>query len=170
MSVVIDCGVSAEDLAAETILKLLQSPNGLGWRESKGTLPVFLAAVLRNRFLDHIRRDAKIEHPDADIVERKPNKSQSAATTLEEDLALEQLKGHLLNLIKGRDDERELADFIEAGSMTGSEGKVDQQLADILGVTVGEVINRRKRLWRVAGVGKLREEFRDGRKATKSIR
>ena len=80
----------------------------------------------------------------------------------------ENLRDRLLNLVKGRDDEPELRDFIHAGSMISEGGKVNQQLADLLGVDEGEVVNRRKKIWRVAGVKELYEGFRHGRKTDQS--
>lgn len=166
LNTVIDCGVSADDLVAETMNKFLQSPNGLGWRESKGSLPVFLGAILENCFIDHVRREKKVARPEpnaddpAQLIQTQPK--------LIEDAALQEFQNRLLALAKGREDEQELQDFIVAASMTTSEGKVNQQLADLLGVDEAEVVNRRKRLWRIVGVTELYEEFRHGRKTNKS--
>lgn len=166
VNTVIDCGVSADDLVAETMNKFLQSPNGLGWRESKGTLPVFLGAIMENCFIDHIRREKKVAKPDLDAND--PAQLVQTQPKLVEDAALQEFQDRLLTLIKGREDEEELQDFIVAASLTTSKGKVNQQLADLLGVDEGEVVNRRKRLWRIVGVQELYEEFRHGRKTNKS--
>lgn len=165
MNVVVDCGVSADDLVAETIEKFLNSPNGLGWRASKGSLPIYLGAVLKNLFLDHMRRDAKVRKPESDEDGVLPQivTGQSPG----EAAAVEDLRAKLLALVKGRDDEKELEELLLAGSMITGAGKVNQQLVDILNITVGEVINRRKRLWRVAGVGELYEEIKHGRQTKK---
>lgn len=160
--VVIDCGVSAEDLVSETLKAFFDSPNGLGWRGSKGELHVFLGVVLRNKFVDHIRREKKVVRPDPGATQLPP--ALESGVTLDEDLALQQLRDRLLILIKGRVDERELEEFILAASMTTSEGKVNQQLADLMRVEASEVVNRRRRLLRVPGVKELREEFQNERK------
>lgn len=166
MNTVIDCGVSAEDLVQDTVKKFWQSPNGLGWRESKGSLPVFLGAILTNSFIDHIRRDKKIVRPEPDANgPEQPTLNQPCPI---DDLALKEFRDRLQTLIKGRKDEAELKDFILACSMINNEGKVNQQLADLMGVGEGEVINLRNRLWRAAGVKGAYEEFRDGRKTDKS--
>jgi DNA-directed RNA polymerase specialized sigma24 family protein len=167
INVVVDCGVSADDLVSETIEELFQSANGLGWRESKGTLPVFLGAILKNKFIDHMRRDVKVVRPDPDAHESTG--PRPTTQNPDNDIAHLELQDGLLRLIKGEVDEKELEELILAGSMITGGGKVNQQLAEILGVEVGEVINRRKRLWRVAGVRELHEEFRHARKAIKSI-
>jgi DNA-directed RNA polymerase specialized sigma24 family protein len=164
--VVIDCGVSAEDLVQETLQAFAESPNGLGWRESKGELRVFLGVVLRNKFVDHIRREKKVARPDPDATQ--PCAARQSGVALDDGLALQELRDRLLILIKGRVDERELEEFILAASMTTSEGKVNQQLADLMQVDVSEVINRRRRLLRVAGVKELYEEFRNERKRNQS--
>jgi DNA-directed RNA polymerase specialized sigma24 family protein len=167
LNVVVDCGVSADDLVSETIAEFFQSTNGLGWRESKGSLPAFLGAVLRNKLRDHIRRDKKIVRPGLDTD--RPTCSDVTTSNLDDDLAIQNFTAGLLKLLKGRDDEEALREFILAGSMIGGGGKVNQQLAELMGVGVGEVVNLRKRLWRAAGIRELYEEFRHGRKADESI-
>ena len=77
-SVVMHCGLSAEDLATETLNKYLLSPNGLGWRESKGSLTAFLGAVLRNKFIDHFRRQREVART-ADDSDESPPRTESAA-------------------------------------------------------------------------------------------
>ena len=148
------------------MLKFLQSPNGLGWRESKGSLPVFLGRVLENCFIDHIRREKKIVRPDTSEDEStQPTANQP---TLTDDLVLKEFQDRLLALVRGRKDEQELADFILAGSLTTSDGKVNQQMADLLGKDEKEVVSRRNRVLRIVGSKELREEFRDGRERNKS--
>jgi DNA-directed RNA polymerase specialized sigma24 family protein len=160
------CGLSAEDLATETLNKYLLSPNGLGWRESKGSLTAFLGTILRNKFIDHLRRQREVARTEDDSDESSPR--TESARNLDDDIAARELTDRLLNLVKGRKDEPELRDFIYAGSMISEGGKVNQQLADLMGVDEGEVVNRRKKLWRVAGVKELYEEFRHGRKTDQS--
>jgi DNA-directed RNA polymerase specialized sigma24 family protein len=163
MNTVIDCGVSADDLVEETLMKFWQSPNGLGWREIKGPLHTYLGKVLENGFIDHLRREKKIVRP-----EREPGalaKPVDHQPDLTEDLTVEQFQRRLLSLVKGRKDERELSDFILAASMTTSEGKINQQLAELLKSSEEDVVNRRNRILRVAGIKELREGLRDGREA-----
>jgi DNA-directed RNA polymerase specialized sigma24 family protein len=165
-NVVMHCGLSAEDLATETLNKYLLSPNGLGWRESKGSLTAFLGTILRNKFIDHLRRQREVARTEDDSDESPPR--TESARNLDDDIAARELTDRLLNLVKGRKDEPELRDFIHAGSMISEGGKVNQQLADLMGVDEGEVVNRRKKLWRVAGVKELYEEFRHGPKTDQS--
>jgi DNA-directed RNA polymerase specialized sigma24 family protein len=161
INMVIDCGVSADDLVEETLMKFWRSPNGLGWRESKGPLHTFLGKVLENGFIDHIRREKKIVRPETEP--NGPAKRADHQAHLMEELALQEFQSQLLRLIKGRKDEAQLAEFILAASMTTNEGKVNQQLAELLKTDEEDVVNRRNRLFRVTGVKELREEFSDGR-------
>jgi DNA-directed RNA polymerase specialized sigma24 family protein len=165
LEVSVDCGVSAQDLVEETLDAFLQSPNALGWKQSKGSLPVFLGAVLKHRFLDHLRRDKKIVKQEGEPQE--PISRPKVVSDPCEEIAARELQARLIGLLKGREDEKELTEFILAASMIEGAGKVNQQLAEILSTTVGEVINRRKRLWRLAGVKPLHEEFKHGRQTAK---
>jgi DNA-directed RNA polymerase specialized sigma24 family protein len=155
------CGLSAEDLATETLDKYLLSPNGLGWRENKGSLPAFLGTILRNRFIDYLRRERRLVPTEEDSTQSLPR--TEIVRSPDDDVVAGELKDRLLELVKGRKDEKDLRDFIEASIMISSDGKVNQQLADLLGIDETEVVNRRKKLWRVAGVRDLFEEFSDGR-------
>ena len=157
------CGLSAEDLATETLDKYLLSPNGLGWRESKGSLASYLGTILRNRFIDHLRREKKLVPTEDDSDESPPR--IEIVKSPDDDIAAGELAGRLRERVEGRKDEQELRDFIDASSMISAGGKVNQQLAELLGVDEGEVVNRRKKLWRVAGVKEVFEEFRNGRKS-----
>lgn len=165
MNVVVDCGISADDLVAETMDKFLSSPNSLAWRPSKGSLPTFLGVVMKNIFLDHMRRDAKVMKPDSEGEQIDPVAAASAR--LYEEAVAEELQSKLVALVKGTKWERELEELILGGWTITGAGKVNQQLAEDLNITVGEVVNRRKRLWRVAGVRELREEYKNGRQKNK---
>lgn len=156
------CGLCAEDLATETLDKYLLSPNGLGWRESKGSLTTFLGTILRNKFIDQLRRQKEVARTEDDSDETSPQRT--IPRSHDDDIAARELAERLLDMIKGHKYEKELRDFVQAGLMISETGKVNQQIAELLEIDVGEVVNRRKMLWRVAGVKKLYEEFRYGRK------
>ena len=59
-SATFDCGVSAEDLVNETLGAFFADPNALGWKPKKGKLETFLGKVLKNKFIDHVRRDEHV--------------------------------------------------------------------------------------------------------------
>jgi len=48
-----------------------------------------------------------------------------------------------------------LRDFIQAAAMLKDGSMVDKQMAELLGVTVGEVRNRRKMLLRITSIREL---------------
>jgi DNA-directed RNA polymerase specialized sigma24 family protein len=161
---VIDCGVSAEDLVNETLEEFFGSPDGLGWKARKGKIETFLGRVLYYKFIDHVRRDRKVA-PQVDAAD-----SGTSDAALEEKAQMDELQRMLIQQIKGRKDEHELEEFILAARMTTSEGKVNQQLADLLATDTDEVINRRKKLLRITGVREIHEQRRQGRKVGEGSR
>ena len=165
---VMHCGLSAEDLASEALNKYLLSPNGLGWRESKGTLVAFLATVMRNRFIDYLRKEREVSRTEDDS--NQPRAIAAFPEKPDDKIAGRELRDRLLELIRGHKDEGELRDFIAASGKISGHGKVNQQLADLLGVGEGEVVNRRKKLIRLAGVKELYEDFGHGRKTDQIAR
>jgi DNA-directed RNA polymerase specialized sigma24 family protein len=160
--VVMRCGLSAQDLATETLNKYLLSPNGLGWREDKGSLTTFLGTVLRNRFIDCLRREKALAASHFDEIELRPPVSDTG--DLDEHISGKELTHKLLNLIEGHRHQQRLCDFIHASQMITGGGKVNQQLAELMKVDEGEVINCRKMLLRVTGVKEIFEEFDSERK------
>jgi DNA-directed RNA polymerase specialized sigma24 family protein len=156
------CGLSPEDLASEILNKYLLSPNALGWRKEKGSLATFLGAVLHNKLIDYLRCEKALLPADDD-----PDGVTHPASTageLNERILATELTGKLLNLIKGHKHEQRLCDFIHASQKITVGGKANQQLAEIMRVDEGEVINCRKMLLRVAGVKELYEDVGHGRK------
>jgi DNA-directed RNA polymerase specialized sigma24 family protein len=122
---------------------------------------------LLNSFIDHLRRERKIHRPEAGAeLEVEPTNVHPDPT---ESLALKELQSALLGRLKGRKDEKELKEFVLASSMTTDEGKVNQQMADLLGTSEREVISRRSKILRIAGMKELREALRDGRERNKGI-
>jgi len=162
VSVVMHCGLSPEDLASEILEKYLLSPNGLGWRKEKGSLATFLGAVLRNKFIDHMRCEKALV-PTCDDPEGAAPPTTPGRDPNEYILATE-FAGRLLNLVKGHKHEQRLRDFIQASQLITGGGKANQQLAELMGVDEGEVINCRKMLMRVAGMEELYKDFGHGRK------
>ncbi len=165
---VMHCGLSADDLATETLNKCLLSPNGLGWRASKGTLVAYLGTILRNRFIDYLRKEREVSGEEGDASEPGPAAGNSKRP--DDELVGQELTERLLERIKGHKDEGELRDFIVASGKISVGGKVNQQLADLLGVGEGEVVNRRKKLMRVAGIEELYKDFGHGRKTNQIAR
>ncbi len=144
-SIVID-GLSAQDVVGEALQEFFDSPNKLGWNATKGGLEPFLKAVVRQRFIDHIRPLKKIL-ADSEKIPDRPSGDPSP----QEEAIVEELQWGLLERIEGREDEKELEELVVAAPQITAKGPVNQDLAALLGVTPQEVVNRRKRLLRILG-------------------
>jgi RNA polymerase sigma factor (sigma-70 family) len=129
--------VSADDLVSETLLDFLKSPNALGWTPIRGKLETFLCTVLRNKYLDHIRRHRRNAGPpeESDLFEVRPERQ------FEQQEAVNQVMLH----IHGRTD---LEETVVAICECSGDAPINQELAEDLGITVPEVVNRKKRIRR----------------------
>lgn len=166
----IDCGVSsAEDLVSEVLEQFVASPNGCGWDGTEVGLTKLLCRMVQRRFIDHIRRDGKV------LADCETPLAAAICQELgpEEHVAGERLRDRLFAAVKGHKNEEDLRDFIQAAMLITSGSMVDKQMADLLGVTQGEVRNRRRMLLRIGGIkqlgilicGESREEEKDLRDA-----
>ncbi len=135
-SVVFDA-VSADDLINETLLDFLRSPDGLGWTPSRGKFETFLCTVLRNKFIDHVRRHRRNAGPleDPDLFAVQPDRQ------LEQQEGIEQV----MQCVRGRKD---LEETVIAICHSTGEGCQNQEVAADLRITVPEVVNRKKRIRR----------------------
>lgn len=144
-NLVIDCGFSAEDLVNETLLEFWESSDGLKWKKSKGSLDHFLGRVLRNNFLDHIRRGKKVmgSLDDGDFREgvHDPDQIVDIGKQVQSNRFVEAV----YRCVK---DNKGLEDLVTAAIMTTKDGKKNQQMADILATTTADIVNRKKQLLR----------------------
>ncbi len=129
--------VSADDLVSETLLAFLSSPSGLGWTPSRGKLETFLCAVLRNKYIDHVRRHRRNTGP--------PAESDLFAVRPECQLEQQEVVDQVLRHIHGKTDLEATVAAICEGS---GDAPLNQELAEDLGITVPEVVNRKKRIRR----------------------
>jgi DNA-directed RNA polymerase specialized sigma24 family protein len=133
-------GVSKDDLVGETILEFLNSENALGWNPARGELEPFLCAVLKNKYLDHIRRlkynGGPITGPMEDRLAVSPH--------------VDRLEQHqLVNIVEQRvRGDKELEALVVAIQETEGTSRLNQELADRIGTSVADVVNRRKRIRR----------------------
>jgi RNA polymerase sigma factor (sigma-70 family) len=129
--------VSADDLVSETVLEFLRSPNALGWVPARGKLETFLCTVLRNKFIDHLRRHRHYGGPpkDGNLFAVQPDQQ------LEQQEAVDDVMQH----VRGK---KELEELVSAISESNSGPCPNQELAADLGITVSEVVNRKKRIRR----------------------
>jgi len=140
-------GVSSEDLAEETLCDFFESADALGWDDQRDLAP-FLCGVLRNKFLDRLRRQARhnggsLDDPDFNSKSSEGTwEEPSAHSTLEAKEAIEVLKAKA-------ETDRELVELIDAIDATNGDHNINQQLAEDIGTTVKDVVNRKKRLKRL---------------------
>jgi RNA polymerase sigma factor (sigma-70 family) len=129
--------VSADDLVSETVLEFLRSPNALGWVPARGKLETFLCTVLRNKFIDHLRRHRHYGGPlkDGNLFAVQPDQQ------LEQQEAVDEVMQH----VRGK---KELEELVSAISESNGGPCPNQELAADLGITVSEVVNRKKRIRR----------------------
>jgi RNA polymerase sigma factor (sigma-70 family) len=129
--------VSADDLVSETVLEFLRSPNAMGWVPARGKLETFLCTVLKNKFIDHLRRHRHYGGPleDGDLFATQPEQQ------VEQQEAVDQV----MQIVRGR---KELEEMVSAISQSNGGPHPNQQLAEDLGITVSEVVNRKKRIRR----------------------
>jgi len=160
---VFDCGISAEDLVSETLAEFFSDPGHLGWTPKKGRLETFLGTVLRNKFIDHVRRDKHVagSFDDQDFLQGQGLPSRT--TGREEDQEASTFADLLRARVKG---EKDLEDLITAAELIEGGHNVNQQLAEILSVDTDEVVNRKKRLLRIRGIKELYEQRRKSQEAS----
>jgi RNA polymerase sigma factor (sigma-70 family) len=140
-SLVIDA-VSADDLVSETLLDFLNSLDGLGWTPKRGSLETFLCTVLRNKFIDHLRRHRRNAGP--------PEESDLFAVRPERELEQQETVDQVMLRIQGKTD---LEETVVAICESSGDARPNQELAEDLGITVPEVVNRKKRIRRACQAG-----------------
>lgn len=157
-------GEGPEDLAMTVILKFLDPENHtVAWKKQHGpvtpeTLLRYLRQVLKNDLFDLLRRKA---HTTTVIVDTKPDRQEQEgktqrmmsldefATAREGQDGLfirEQQHARLLNRFE---EEPELRDVLAAQlDPDGYQAYTNQELAELLGTTVNDIENRKKRVKR----------------------
>lgn len=136
-----DMGLSAEDLASETLDAFLSSPDALGWSERKGPVEPFLAGVIYNKARTHLRRDKKLG---GSLDDEKRNFSpRDDRPTPEHETRDKEFQE---KLYKAVGDAPDLRDLIAAVELTTGAHNVNQELAAAMGKTVPQVVNLKRRL------------------------
>jgi len=156
-----DGGFDYEDVLAEVFREFFDSPDGLGWKESKGSIETYLGRVLHNKIVDHLRRQKHVggtvddDHQDAGPA-GKSNAAAGAPARAKLDITAQ------LYALVG--DDAPLRDLIAAAQMTSGGPNVNQELGVILDKTPHQVSKLKERLLKKEGV----KELYASRKAAKT--
>jgi len=134
-------GCSAQDLAHETFSTFLDSPNALGWNPARGTIEKFLTAVLWRKARTHLRRHRKIGGSLDDPA--RPQFQAIAAGSVDAEVQFDNLRAKIYDAVG---DDQELRDLIAASEQTSGQHNVNQELAEILGKPVSQIVNLKRRL------------------------
>jgi DNA-directed RNA polymerase specialized sigma24 family protein len=134
-------GFSAQDLAHETFSAFLNSPDALGWDPSKGSIERFLTAVLWKKARTHLRRHRKIGASLDDP--RTAHFPRDWVDAIASQLQFQDLLDRIYDIIG---DDKDLRALVAATEHISGGHNVNQQLAEILGKSVHEVVNLKRRL------------------------
>jgi DNA-directed RNA polymerase specialized sigma24 family protein len=135
-------GVSPEDIVSQVLTTFFESPDGLGWNPPNGPLDRFLMGVLRHKIVDRIRRQRRIAGSvdDPEFAKKiylvQPTKGFEESTELCEQIH-EAARG-----------DKKLEELVSAVSDVEGGHNINQQLAEELHTSPGDVVNRKKRLVR----------------------
>lgn len=146
-----DGGFDYEDVLAEVWEKFFDSPDGLGWKESKGSIETYLGKILHNKIVDHLRRQKHVGGPLADDNETTAPSSASPAGRAPE-RARSDFTAKLYALVG---DDQPLRDLIAAAEITSGSHNVNQELGEILDKTPHQVSKLKDRLLKKEGVREL---------------
>ena len=156
-----DCGLSADDVVGEVLEEFFESSNGLGWTKKKGTLENFLSKVVKNKVIEHLRRDKKIVGSLDDSGISLKRMHSHAETN-----PLAKVEGDklVLKMYELVGDDQDLRDLIAAADLTDGGHNVNQQLGEVMDKTPQEVVNLKRRLMNVEGIRELLYEQRKPKK------
>ena len=144
-----DMGLSVEDVVGDVLLEFFRSPRGLGWNPKKGPLSAFLRTRVKQRLVDHIRRDKKV----AGSLDDTDRSGEFPIPRLHpqgsSDCEYAEFREQLLQLVGNDPDLRDLVactEWVDGGA------NVNQQLSEILGKPVSEIVNLKRRLLKIPEV------------------
>jgi DNA-directed RNA polymerase specialized sigma24 family protein len=137
---------TAEDLASEVIMEFFNHPKRMGWDPRNGPLEWFLVTVLNRRWIDHCRREAKVGGSFDDANTREP--AEKLKDPLE-DLECQEVLERIRQQVRGNPELVEVVDAVEL--LEGDYHEVNKNVAELIGTSVKDVENRKKRLRRARG-------------------
>jgi DNA-directed RNA polymerase specialized sigma24 family protein len=124
-----DGGFDYEDVLGEVLREFFESSDGLGWKESKGSIEAFLGKVLHNKIVDHLRRQKHVGGPLDGQSQTAVPVSQGSPQGGAPEHAKVDLTAKLYALVG---DDQPLRDLIAAAGLTSGGHNVNQELGEIL--------------------------------------
>lgn len=147
-----DGGLDYEDVVGQVCKEFFDSPDGLGWKESKGKIETYLGRVVHNKVVDHLRRQKHVAGSlDDNSHTVVPAQERDTAAAAPERARID-LKSELFALVG---DDSELKDLIAAAELTTGSHNVNQELGEILNKTPRQVSKLKERLLKKKGVKEL---------------
>jgi DNA-directed RNA polymerase specialized sigma24 family protein len=147
-----DGGFDYEDVLGEVFKEFFDSPDGLGWKESKGSIEAFLGRVLHNKIVDHLRRQKHVGGSLDDTSQAAVSLSKSGPRVEAPEHAKDDFTAKLYALVG---DDTPLRDLIAAAEMTSGSHNVNQELGELLDKTPHQVSKLKERLLKKEGVKEL---------------
>jgi DNA-directed RNA polymerase specialized sigma24 family protein len=147
-----DGGLDYEDVLGEVFKEFFESPDGLGWKESKGSLEAFLGRILHNKIVDHLRRQKHVGGSLDDASNATVPFSKNGPVVQSPEHAQGDFTAKLYALVG---DDSPLRDLIAAAEMTSGSHNVNQELGEMLDKTPHEVSKLKERLLKKEGVKEL---------------
>ena len=136
---------TADDLVQEVVIEFLNHPSGMGWDPKQGPLERLLRVVLERRWVDHLRRRKKI----AVSLGDDENLMELAAKP-DNPLAELEYQSFLATIKQRVQDVPDLLELIEAADLLDDDcPHVNKELAELIGTSVADIENRKKRLRRL---------------------
>jgi DNA-directed RNA polymerase specialized sigma24 family protein len=147
-----DGGFDYEDIVGQVCKEFFDSPDGLGWKESKGKIETYLGRVVHNKVVDHLRRQKHVAGSLDDDSRTVVLAQKSNTATAAPERARIDLKSELYALVG---DDAGLKDLIAAAELTTGSHNVNQALGEILNKTPRQVSKLKERLLEKKGVKEL---------------
>lgn len=136
---------TADDLVQEVVLEFLNHPSGMGWDPKQGPLEKLLRVVLDRRWVDHLRRRKKIAVSLDD--DENPMELAAKADNPLAELEYQSFLGTAKQRVRNDPD---LLELIEAADLLDDDcPHVNKELAELIGTSVADIENRKKRLRRL---------------------
>lgn len=148
-----DVGFDYKDVLGDVLRDFFESGDGLGWKESRGSLEAYLGKILHNKIVDHLRRQ---KHVTGSVDDRQRPPSPSDVIKGVFGRAPERAKVDTKSkLYELAGDDASLKDLIAAAELTSGSHNVNQELGEALDKTPHQVSKLKDRLLKKEGVREL---------------